>query len=180
MNYLFKNGGLASKLRRAAKIKAPLRVQFLLTFGGRGARAGTLLSKGRGRCPWESAKLSVFLILMARLRCCQMSPISQSTFQSQKIPCVNHSAFDAVFLEWPHTHTFTDIHIFHYFCLYQQYFKYSIDIGPQWMWKQFPNKLSQHPRATAITFEFGRHIDIYTKVAQHPKITNPFLVKLKK
>ena len=141
MNYLFKNGGLASKLRRAAKIKAPLRVQFLLTFGGRGARAGTLLSKGRGRCPWESAKLSVFLILMARLRCCQMSPISQSTFQSQKIPCVNHSAFDAVFLEWPHTHTFTDIHIFHYFCLYQQYFKYSIDIGPQWMWKQFPNKL---------------------------------------
>ena len=39
---------------------------------------------------------------------------------------------------------------------------------------------SQHPRATAITFEFGRHIDTYTKVPQHPKIPNPFLVKLKK
>ena len=39
---------------------------------------------------------------------------------------------------------------------------------------------SQHPRATAITFEFGRHNDTYTKVPQHPKIPNPFLVKLKK
>ena len=27
----------------------------------------------------------------------------------------------------------------------------------------------QHPRATAITFEFGRHNDTYTKVPQHPK-----------
>ena len=38
----------------------------------------------------------------------------------------------------------------------------------------------QHPRATAITFEFGRHNDTYTKVPQHPKIPNPFSVKLKK
>ena len=38
---------------------------------------------------------------------------------------------------------------------------------------------TQHPRAVAITFEFGRHIDTYTKIPQHPKIPNPFLVKLK-
>ena len=43
-----------------------------------------------------------------------------------------------------------------------------------------PKSLTQHPRATAITFEFGRHIDTYTKVPQHPKIPNPFSVKLKK
>ena len=38
---------------------------------------------------------------------------------------------------------------------------------------------SQQVRASVITFEFGRHIDTYTKVPQHPKILNPFLVKLK-
>ena len=38
----------------------------------------------------------------------------------------------------------------------------------------------QHPRATAITFEFRRHIDTYTKIPQHPKIPNLFSVKLKK
>ena len=44
----------------------------------------------------------------------------------------------------------------------------------------YNNYGAQHPRATAITFEFGRHIDIYTKIPQHPKIPNQFSVKLKK
>ena len=40
--------------------------------------------------------------------------------------------------------------------------------------------VTQQVTASAITFEFGRHIDTYTKVPQHPNIPNPFLVKLKK
>ena len=40
--------------------------------------------------------------------------------------------------------------------------------------------VAQHPRATAITFEFGRHIDTFSKITQHAKIPNPFSLKLKK
>ena len=39
---------------------------------------------------------------------------------------------------------------------------------------------TQQVRASAITFEFGRHNDTYSKVPQHPKIPNLFLVKIKK
>ena len=42
---------------------------------------------------------------------------------------------------------------------------------------EYPTQL---PRRRIITFEFGKHIDTYTKIPQHPKIPNPFSVKLKK